>query len=106
MSERNRETIRRFYEAFGAGDGEAMAACYAPDVHFSDPVFPDLNGDEAGDMWRMLTARAEDLEIELASHDADETTGTRQLDRPLHVPHGASRRQRHRRDASASTTRA
>ena len=76
MSERNRETIRRFYEAFGAGDGEAMAACYAPDVQFSDPVFPDLNGSEAGDMWRMLTSRAKDLEIELASHDADETTGS------------------------------
>lgn len=74
--ERNRETIRRFYEAFGAGDGETMVACYAPDVQFSDPVFPDLNGSEAGDMWRMLTARAEDLTIELASHDAEETTGS------------------------------
>jgi ketosteroid isomerase-like protein len=76
MSDRNRETIRRFYEAFGVGDAETMVACYAPDVHFSDPVFPDLNGDEAGDMWRMLTARAEDLEIELASHDADDATGS------------------------------
>jgi ketosteroid isomerase-like protein len=76
MSERNRETIRRFYAAFNAGDGEAMAACYAPDVSFSDPVFPDLHGDEAGDMWRMLTARAEDLTVELASHDADERTGS------------------------------
>jgi ketosteroid isomerase-like protein len=75
-AEANRETIRRFYAAFGAGDGDAMAACYAPGVRFSDPVFPDLRGDEAGDMWRMLTGRAEDLEIELAAHDADETTGT------------------------------
>ena len=75
MSERNRETIRRFYTAFDAGDAETMVACYAPDVHFSDPVFPDLRGEEAGDMWRMLTGRAEDLTVELASHDADEATG-------------------------------
>ena len=75
-AEANRETIKRFYAAFDAGDGETMAACYAPDAHFSDPVFPDLSGDEAGDMWRMLTGRAEDLAVELASHDADETSGT------------------------------
>lgn len=76
MSERNRETIRRFYEAFDRHEGDAMASCYSPDVHFSDPVFPDLRGDEAGDMWRMLTGRAEDLTVELASHDADERTGS------------------------------
>jgi ketosteroid isomerase-like protein len=76
VSERNRETIRRFYAAFDARDGEAMAACYAPDVAFSDPVFPDLHGEEAGDMWRMLTGRAEDLGVELASCDADDATGS------------------------------
>lgn len=63
------ELIERFYGAFARGDGDAMAACYAPDVHFSDPVFGSLHGDEAGDMWRMLTGRAEDLEITLAAHD-------------------------------------
>jgi len=76
VSERNRETIRRFYAAFDAKDGEAMAACYAPGARFSDPVFGDLEGDEVGDMWRMLTGRAEDLTVELAEHDAGESTGT------------------------------
>ncbi len=47
--------IERFYDAFGRRDGAAMEACYAPDVHFSDPVFVDLRGAEAGAMWRMLT---------------------------------------------------
>lgn len=75
-SERNRETIRRFYAAFDAGDAETMAACYAPDVRFSDPVFPDLRGEEAADMWRMLTGRAEDLTVELASHDAGDRDGS------------------------------
>ena len=47
-----------------------MAACYAPDAHFSDPVFTDLRGEEPGAMWRMLTGRAEDLEVRLAEHEA------------------------------------
>lgn len=72
----NDRTIQRFYEAFAAGDGAAMEACYAPDVHFSDPVFPDLNGPEAGGMWRMLTGQATDLEIELAEHGAEGDTGS------------------------------
>lgn len=65
----NADTIKRFYEAFDRHDGDAMAACYAPDVHFHDPVFQNLNGPEAGAMWRMLTSRAEDLRVELPEHD-------------------------------------
>jgi uncharacterized protein len=64
-------TIERFYAAFDARDGDAMAACYAPGAHFSDPVFPDLNDDEPGAMWRMLTSQATDLRIELLEHTAD-----------------------------------
>jgi hypothetical protein len=64
-------TIERFYAAFDARDGAAMAACYAPGAHFSDPVFVDLNGDEPGAMWRMLTAQATDLRVELLEHTAD-----------------------------------
>lgn len=57
--------IREFYAAFALRDGEAMARCYHPEVFFSDPVFPKLAGDEAGDMWRMLVGRATDLEVTL-----------------------------------------
>ncbi len=67
--------LRRFYDAFAARDGEAMAACYADDVVFSDPAFPDLRGAEAGDMWRMLTGRAADLRIEYRVEHADATRG-------------------------------
>lgn len=56
--------LTRFYRAFTARDGDAMAACYAPDVEFSDPVFVGLRGAEAGAMWRMLCGRATDLRIE------------------------------------------
>lgn len=61
------ELIARFYTAFAARDAETMARCYAPDAHFSDPVFPDLHGAAVGAMWRMLCSRAADLRI--AFHD-------------------------------------
>ena len=70
------DLIQRFYAAFAAKDGVAMAACYAPDAHFSDPVFTDLRGPEPGAMWKMLSERAADLRVELAEHDADAETGS------------------------------
>jgi ketosteroid isomerase-like protein len=76
MAHPNDELIQRFYAAFARHDGDAMAACYAPDVQFSDPVFTDLRGEEAGGMWRMLTGRAEDLEVELAEHEAGDERGS------------------------------
>ncbi|MEA2457582.1 MAG: hypothetical protein QOC95_554 [Thermoleophilaceae bacterium] len=76
MAHPNEGLIERFYGAFGRRDGEAMAACYAPDATFADPVFTDLKGDEPGAMWRMLTSRATDLEVELVDHDADEQSGS------------------------------
>ena len=76
MAESNEALIRKFYEAFDRRDGETMAACYAPGAHFSDPVFTDLNGDEPGAMWRMLTGRADDLRVELLEREADGDTGS------------------------------
>jgi ketosteroid isomerase-like protein len=72
----NRATIERLYEAFGQCNGAAMTACYAPGAHFQDPAFGDLEGDEIGAMWRMLTGRATDLKIELHEHDAGEEIGS------------------------------
>ena len=46
------DLIQTFYSAFARGDGDAMAACYAPDVTFEDPAFGELHGAEAGSMWR------------------------------------------------------
>ena len=75
MPEDNDELIQRFYAAFKAHDGDAMAACYTPDATFSDPVFTDLKGDEPGAMWRMLTSRATDLELQLVEHGAQGDSG-------------------------------
>lgn len=71
----NAAVIRRFYDAFARSDGEGMAACYASDVAFSDPVFPDLRGERAAGMWRMLTQQATDLEVRASGISADERSG-------------------------------
>ena len=58
-----KDIVETFYTAFQRKDGDSMAACYHPDVVFSDPVFPRLSGVSAGDMWRMLCESGKDLEI-------------------------------------------
>ena len=71
----NAQLISRFYEAFGRRDAEAMVACYHKDIEFSDPVFADLKGDRASDMWRMLAARATDLVVKPSAIEADDRRG-------------------------------
>lgn len=75
MSHPNAELIQRFYSAFQRLDAESMAGCYAEDVHFSDPVFTDLRGAQAGDMWRMLCSRAEGFSLTFDGVAADEHGG-------------------------------
>jgi ketosteroid isomerase-like protein len=75
MEARNADRIRTLYAAFGRRDGAAMAACYAPDAHFSDPVFTDLRGAEIGAMWTMLCERAQGLQIRLMESDAQGDRG-------------------------------
>src|SRR4051795_2226692 len=70
------DLIQRFYAAFDKHDGDTMAACYAPDAQFSDPVFGELHGDEPGAMWKMLTGRAEDLQVQLVDKTVSGDTGT------------------------------
>lgn len=70
----NTQLIERFYAAFGRRDWAGMAACYHPDVHFSDEVF-DLHGADAGLMWRMLCTSGKDLAIEPSGIAADEAVG-------------------------------
>ena len=68
------KVIRDFYGAFAKKDADTMAQCYHPDIAFTDPAFPMLQGAEASAMWAMLTSRAKDnFEIILieASADAD-----------------------------------
>ena len=72
----NARVIRDLYDALDRHDGETMAAQYASDARFMDPAFGELTGEEAGDMWRMLCSRAEDLRVELPEHEANGDQGT------------------------------
>lgn len=71
----NARAIQDFYAALGRCDAESMITLYAPDVEFSDPVFPALRGDEARAMWRMLCARAKDFSVEASDISADDHQG-------------------------------
>jgi ketosteroid isomerase-like protein len=71
----NAALVTRFYEAFQKLDAEAMARCYADDVVFSDPAFGELRGEEARDMWRMLTQRAKDFSLTFSEVVADDREG-------------------------------
>ncbi|GAB7527742.1 nuclear transport factor 2 family protein [Pseudomonas sp. 3A(2025)] len=76
QSQINSALISRFYEAFQQLDAEAMADCYSDDVLFSDPVFGTLRGQQASDMWRMLTARAKDFSVVFDQVRADDRSGS------------------------------
>ncbi len=76
MSEANAALITRFYLAFQRLDAEAMAASYTDDVLFSDPAFGTLRGKDAGDMWRMLAARAKDFSLTFDHVHASDNSGS------------------------------
>lgn len=66
--------VTKFYESFQRRDAEAMCACYAPKVSFSDPVFVGLEDDRARGMWRMLCKQAgPDLRVEFRDVKGDAT---------------------------------
>ena len=71
----SRELLERFYEGFKRRDAEAMAACYADDIVFNDPVYVDLHVERARDMWRMLAGRAKDLDLTYEIKSATDTRG-------------------------------
>ena len=67
--------IEEFYQAFARRDAEGMIACYHPNVTFSDPVFQQLQSDEASAMWRMLTKSSADLDLTYRAVTADDAQG-------------------------------
>lgn len=74
MSTNEPETLAtEFYEAFARRDSAVMAASYADDATFSDPVFPALDAGGVRAMWTMLLSRAKDLAVthELLGHEGN-----------------------------------
>lgn len=77
--EQTREALAGFYDALARRDAATMAAAYAPDAAFSDPVFR-LRGPEIGRMWQSLLGRAREFsvtwEIRRAEPDRGEVAWT------------------------------
>lgn len=57
-----RATLSALYDAMARRDGAAMAALYADDATFDDPVF-SLRGAEIGAMWTGLLRRAKEFSV-------------------------------------------
>ena len=77
--------IERFYAAFARRDWEQMAACYHPDVHFSDEVF-DLHGADVAAMWRMLCTSGKALHVKFSAVAADDREGRAHWDARYRFP--------------------
>lgn len=73
-------TIEQFYSAFQERDWATMGACYHPEAHFSDPVFPDLDANGVKAMWKMLLSSGPDLRIEFEVLEENATGGTVEWD--------------------------
>jgi ketosteroid isomerase-like protein len=67
------DLVTRFYSNLEAGNGDAMADCYADNIVFEDPAFGELHGQDAGDMWRMLASRGTDLAVDFRIIEAGAT---------------------------------
>lgn len=73
----NERLIRHFYESFARSDADAMVACYADEIEFSDPAFGSLKGADAKNMWRMLIERGKGaIRIEFSNIKADAEKGS------------------------------
>jgi len=71
-----KDIIEKFYRAFQQRDWNTMQDCYDKSVVFSDPVFPNLDGQQARAMWHMLLSAAEDLTITFSNVRAGGTRGS------------------------------
>lgn len=76
----NEKLIDKFYNGFKNLDVIQMKSCYHPDVLFSDPVFPMLQGKAVPAMWSMLIDNLKRSEqpwhLEHSRVSADDLTGS------------------------------
>ncbi|MFZ1807859.1 MAG: nuclear transport factor 2 family protein [Cyclobacteriaceae bacterium] len=72
----NSELLTKFYTAFQKKDWKQMQECYHDEIHFNDPVFPDLHGRKAKAMWHMLTVASTDLVLTFSNVKTNSEKGT------------------------------
>jgi len=74
-AQQNQQLIEKFYQAFQQRNAEVMAASYTDDAQFSDAAFIGLRGQQVGDMWRMLTEKAQNFSLVFDGVQADDHSG-------------------------------
>jgi hypothetical protein len=74
-AEETRAALSAFYDALARRDGEGVAARYASDATFEDPVFR-LRGADIGRMWIGLLRRARDFSVSYTIAQAGSGRGT------------------------------
>jgi ketosteroid isomerase-like protein len=74
----NAKLISKFYTAMQHRDSEVMASCYDDKIHFSDPVFSSLDGEDARDMWRNLMGAVDPVHwhVVISEIEADDDVGS------------------------------
>jgi ketosteroid isomerase-like protein len=72
----NAALLTAFYTAFAAGDSETMAASYADDATFSDPIFPELDAEHTRAMWRMFCTSKAAPKVTFHSVQADDASAS------------------------------
>lgn len=82
----NAELLDSFYTAFARRDHASMAASYADDATFTDPVFPNLEADEVRAMWRMFCTSGNEIDVRFSDVRADDTTGSAKWDAVYSFP--------------------
>lgn len=71
----HQQLIENFYKCFAKKDWQGMIACYHEEVFFYDPVFQNLEADQAKAMWEMLCKNAKDLVLTFDNIQADNEYG-------------------------------
>jgi limonene-1,2-epoxide hydrolase len=73
----NENTIIKFYTAFANADFKTMSECYAKEIHFRDPAFGTLTGEQVTMMWKMLLERSKgNLKVIFSNCKANEFSGS------------------------------
>ncbi|MDR7212044.1 nuclear transport factor 2 family protein [Flavobacterium piscis] len=73
----NENLIAKFYTAFANADAKTMNECYHPKIHFVDPAFGLLKGEQVSKMWEMLLLKSKgNIKIEFSDIKADDFTGS------------------------------
>ena len=68
-----RDAASSFYQAMNNRDSVTMNALYAPNATFSDPIFPQLAGNDIQTMWSMLMRGAQNFTVQHDILYADES---------------------------------